>query len=161
MEQKADKWSHPASRSTPGGYLWLLDCDRTKPTLATEFQEILDQLKPSKVPTQRDAESAAVAAKLKTEGLLADESPEAVGLIKRGVEVAGFMSLGDLIWIVQINRLRSGVTQEAWVNSRTGARPMDAADGEKVTATKSEAGKGDIADITCTTRRPYPAPAES
>lgn len=44
-----------------------------------------------------------------------------VGLVRLGVDVAGFATSGDLVWVVQIEHAARGVTQEVWVSSTTGA----------------------------------------
>lgn len=109
------------SRQFRGGYLWLLERSGhdTQP-VSVSVQNLLKQITTSKVPTAQEARQIAVRDKLQRSGLLAQEEAEVVSLVRSGVDSAAFVSRGDLIWIVQIRLIGGSVTQEAWINSRTG-----------------------------------------
>jgi len=89
--------------------------------LDSGLRRLLETLDKSKVPTAEKAEGAALGAKLKAGGLLAEEGARVVGLVRLGVDVAEFATSGDLVWVVQIEHAVRGVTQEVWVSSTTGA----------------------------------------
>ena len=89
--------------------------------LDTGLRRLLEALDKSKVPTAEKAEEAALWAKLKAGGLLAEEGARVIGLVRLGVDVAQFATSGDLVWVVQIEHAVRGVTQEVWVSSTTGA----------------------------------------
>jgi hypothetical protein len=104
----------------PGDYLWLLRYEDRGQELDANLQTLLDQLKHSKISTAKEAEGVAIATKLKNAGFLDQECARAIGLVKSAVDLPGFVSRGDLIWIVRILVLGSGVSQEAWIGSKTG-----------------------------------------
>ena len=100
--------------------LWLARiADRHN--LDTGLRSLLEALEKSKVPTAEKAEEAALWAKLKAGGLLAEEGVRVTGLVRLGVDVAQFATSGDLVWVVQIEHAVRGVTQEVWISSTTGA----------------------------------------
>ncbi len=100
--------------------LWLpKTADRQK--LDTGLRRLLEALDMSKVPTAERAEGVALGAKLKAGGVLAEEGPRVVGLVRLGVDVPAFATRGDLVWVVLIEHAVHGVTQEVWVSSTTGA----------------------------------------
>lgn len=89
--------------------------------LDADLRGLLERLDKSRVPTAEKAAGVALGAKLKAGGLLAEEGPRVVGLVRLGVDVAEFAASGDLVWVVQIEHGVRGVTQEVWVSSTTGA----------------------------------------
>ena len=99
--------------------LWLLGSDRKN--LGSDYQQVLDSLEDSKVPTVERAENEAIRFKLASGGLLAEESVAVVGLLRIGVELPAFANSGDLVWVVRISHQVRGVTQEMWISSTTGA----------------------------------------
>jgi hypothetical protein len=100
--------------------LWLPTITNRQ-NLDMGLRRLLETLDKSKVPTAEKAEEAALWAKLKAGGLLAEEGARVVGLVRLGVDVAEFATSGDLVWVVQIEHAVRGVTQEVWVSSTTGA----------------------------------------
>ena len=105
-----------------GGYLWLLDRDRTNvQSLSFQHKTVLKQLDSGKVRTPEEAAKVTTGDKLRLGGLLATERPIVVSLIRVAVDCSGFASQGDLVWIVHIEQLGGGVSQEAWINARNGA----------------------------------------
>jgi predicted TIM-barrel fold metal-dependent hydrolase len=100
--------------------LWLTEiADRRN--LDAGLRRLLETLEKSKVPTASSAESAALEARLRAGGIQAEEGARTVGLLRLGVEVAGFAAAGDLVWVVRIEHQVRGVTQEFWVSSSSGA----------------------------------------
>jgi predicted TIM-barrel fold metal-dependent hydrolase len=100
--------------------LWLLEvADRR--TLDVGLQRLLETLAQSKVPTAAQAEGVALGTKLRSGGVLAEEGARVVGLLRLGVDVADFAAGGDLVWVVRIEHMTRGVTQEVWVSTTTGA----------------------------------------
>ena len=107
-----------SSQCFRGGYLWLL------PEHDTEYRILLEQLKSSKISTREDAIRVAVDDKFERVGRLSHalETRSVVALVRIGVDSTSFLSRGDLVWIVHF-RGDTGtysVTQEAWVNARSG-----------------------------------------
>ena len=100
--------------------LWLPTIT-DRQNLEIGLRRLLETLDKSKVPTAEKAEWAALGAKLKAGGLLAEEGARVIGLVRLGVDVAEFATSGDLVWVVQIEHSVRGVTQEVWVSSTTGA----------------------------------------
>ena len=100
--------------------LWLLEvADRR--TLAVEFQRLLETLAQSKVPTAEEAKTVALWTKVRAGGLLAEEGARVVGLLRLGVDVVDFAASGGLVWVVRIEHMRRGITQEVWVSATSGA----------------------------------------
>jgi hypothetical protein len=99
--------------------LWLLGSDPEN--LSSDYQQVLDSLENSQVPTVEKAENEAIRFKLASGGLLAEESVAVVGLLRIGVELPTFANSGDLVWVVRISHQFRGVTQEMWISSTTGA----------------------------------------
>lgn len=105
-----------------GGYLWLLDRDRGDvQSLDSRSRAVLKQLDSGKVRSPEQAAKVAMEEKFRRAGLLASERPIVVSLITLAVGSRGFASRGDLVWIVHIEQLGGGVSQEAWINARNGA----------------------------------------
>jgi len=100
--------------------LWLVKIT-DRHNLDTGLRRFLEALDKSKVPTAEKAEEAALGAKLRGGGVLAEEGVRVVGLVPLGVDVADFATSGDLVWVVRIEHSVHGVTQEFWVSSTTGA----------------------------------------
>jgi hypothetical protein len=67
--------------------------------LDSGLRRLLETLDKSKVATAEKAEGAALGAKLKAGGLLAEEGARVVGLVRLGVDVAEFATSGDLVWV--------------------------------------------------------------
>ena len=86
------------------------------------------RLASSKVPKVDDAMGVALKYKLATpNGLLSQEGPQLVGLIRQARDVPQFGKKGDLIWIIRFTCADAGpdhellgVMEEIWVNSGTG-----------------------------------------
>ena len=107
----------PQAFRDPDDLLWLLDRDRQ--ALSVEYQRVLEALDAGKVPDTDTAEDVAVRFTRARGGLLAEEVPRVVGLLRMGRDVE-FARAGDLVWVVRLSRLSLGVTQELWVGSATG-----------------------------------------
>ena len=108
--------------------LWLLARDRRN--LSAEYQRILTALDASKVPNADRAGDIAIRFKLAHGGLLAEEGPKVVGLLRIGRDLPPFAARGDLVWVVRISHSWLGVTQEMWIGSASGeVRAMLPVDG--------------------------------
>ena len=101
-------------RVVPGDYLWLLSNEEAIMEEGGPFADLLQQLREGKVPTEKEAERKAFA-----HALQGAEWATVSGLVKSGVDLPGFASRGDLIWIVRIggNGVRS--YKEVWISSST------------------------------------------
>lgn len=105
-----------------GGLLGLLEghADQEQP-VAIGVQKLLRQLRSSKVPSEEEARKIALGDKFERGGgIQAQESVHVVSLVQIGVDSADFVAAGDLVWIVHIRLMPDLVSQEAWINSRTG-----------------------------------------
>ena len=124
----------PAWSRVPGlgtGRLWTLDPGDLANTMTSDMRADLETLRHSEVPTKRDAERVAAAAKREAWGIGKTETCETVSLLKAGIKVPGFAAVRDFMWVVRFQDASGMIGQEAWVSTTT-ARvrwmlPMDEA----------------------------------
>ncbi|MCR4415955.1 MAG: hypothetical protein NUV77_26365, partial [Thermoguttaceae bacterium] len=109
---RTDAVAFASPNAIPGDFLWLLKYERETRDVSAH-QELLDKLKRSKVATPSEAERVTIRTKLKTSGLLAEERPCVVGLIQSALDVPGFASRGDMLWVVRFVVFDLAVSQEA------------------------------------------------
>jgi hypothetical protein len=120
----AGRTQKPAAAPEPkdrDDFRWLLNSANGRDGLDRFYMAMLEKLEKSKVPTARKAKSVAIEHKLNSGGLDAREGVKVVGLLRIDITVPDFADSGDLIWVVRFSILGSGVSQEMWISSTTGA----------------------------------------
>ena len=111
-------WSQPLGLGT--GLLWALDPGELASTMTPDVKADMETLRRSTVPTKRDAERAALAAKRQAWGISDMEAWETVSLLKIGTNVPDFAARADLVWVVHFYSVDGVTGEEAWVSSTTG-----------------------------------------
>ena len=114
---KAPIWSPALGLGT--GRLWTLDPGDLASTMTSEMKADLETLRRSKVPTKREAERMAVAAKREAWGIGDMEHWGTVSLLKIGINVPDFAARGNLVWVVRFYGMDGETSQEGWISSTT------------------------------------------
>ena len=120
----ARRTQKPAAAPKPkdhDDFRWLLNSAKGRDGLDRFYKAMLEKLEKSKVPTAKKAKSVAIEYKLNSGGIDAREGVKVIGLLRIDITVPDFADSGDLIWVVRFSILGSGVSQEMWISSTTGA----------------------------------------